>query len=221
MFKPLIAATVGLSAMATLASADTIIVQSGPNSAAPSIIAYDGPSLDRMVEICARIGFDCGVSEHAEADGPHPLFSEEAQADAEKRIALMRLDWEEYAANLPGSHAFPQGPSAPFGWRSGPDARDILSWIAPRHAPLAGQFPHAELPRVTPNGHPFGWNHGLSTLPRSHGFWGPITTPRLTVPRLEMPRIAAPHIVLPRPSAPHFAHPRTLPHGGLIPWPTL
>jgi hypothetical protein len=210
MFKPLIAAALGLSAMATVVHADTIVVQSGPHTLLPHIsgpanfgTAYDTPSFTRMVEQCARMGFDCGAPDVADYDGPHPLFSPEAQADAGKRLALMRLDWEEYAADLPD----PRHPSPTFGWNTGPDARDILSWIAP-HADLR---PHT-FPHVAPN--TFGFRN--PALPRHNGFWGPTLTQPLAVPR-----ITVPHVTLPRATFPRLTHPRSLPHGGLIPWPTL
>ncbi len=204
MFKPLIAATIGLSAMASVASADTIIVQSGPHTSVQSIIAYEGPSFGRMVEMCARFGFNCDVPGAEHVAAPLPQFSPEAQADADKRLAVQLLDWEEYAAQI-RPHASPRDL---FGWSNAPDVHDILGWMAPRTQPFRGL--NAET-----------FTHRLPSLTRPRGFLGLGTVP----PHVIVPNDAFPQVTLPRPTYPRTfgdsTHPRALPHGGLIPWPTL
>lgn len=229
MFKPLILATIGVSAMASVAAADTIIVQSGPTHPANSVIAYDGPSFTRMVEMCARMGLDCSAPEHvAQADVelealPLPHFSAEWEADAAKRRALLLADYEAGGIGNGITLTDALNPTQRFGWGSSPF---LLDWslghlgnptLTPRHGDVEVINQHAFLaPQVQsiwdnafrglqrpayPHGlRPYAFTHAY---PRTYPYVLPNTLPR-GVPHIN-PRIL----------------PHALPRGGLIPWPSL
>ena len=203
MFKLSIAAAIGLSAVVSAAHADTIVVQQGYPGIAPIIVspthapthgtsAYNTPSFERLVEMGARFGFECGVPDLA--DGPHPYLSPEAQADADKRLAQYQEEWEERAEEaeelvevLPAPVPVPTHPRELFA------PGQLFGWNAPHPLPRT-----LTVPRVNP----YQFGHRFPTLPR-------VTAPRNQVPY----GYANPHA---------FTLPRgTYPRGPIFPWPTL
>ena len=157
MFKLPIAAAIGLTAAISTASADQILLPAplhvpaisahGPAIGGFGTSTYDSPSFGRLVEMCARMGFDCAAPAE---DRPSALFdlhglSEAARADAEKRMALYAEQWAELAEDS----------------------------IAPAHSlhTPAWQNPHGisgySAPRVTPYAHGgiFGFGHRAPVVP--------------------------------------------------------
>jgi len=205
MFKFTIATAIGLSAVVSAAQADMIVVQSNPSyppvhvtpihvTPTHGISAYNTPSFARMVEMCARFGFDCGVPG---ADAvPHPHLSPEAQADADKRLGLYADEWEDYAVEI--EEQFETLPAPAY-----PRAHDLFGWNAPRS--LLGLAPRS-VPRLMP--HTFPRTVPFAQVnPYQFGHRFP------TMPRIAMPRIEVPY---------GFANPRgAFPRGPLIPWPSL
>lgn len=181
---PLVA-MVGLFTALSAAHADTIVVQTGPTS------PYTTPAFERMVDMCATMGFDCSVPD-ASVD-PDPFWSPEAQADAAKQLAAMEAEWADYPTEL-GAH-----------YETLPAPHMLFGWNAPRAMPWPHDFPRG-FPRTLP--HSFGnlfpsvpntlFPNGIS--PRLHGFAdlpNAYTTPQAG---------AFPRHVIPR--------------GQLIPWPS-
>lgn len=159
MFKLPIAAMIGLTAALSAAHADTIIIQGTP-SFEPAIISHgpiapfpvthaDGfnilgnPAFHRMAEMCETLGFACG-EDHATADGGiHPYWTPGHHADAEKRLALLLAEREDFAQALP----LPR-PHLSYGWnvpRNLPHPRALPH----QFSNLFPLIPHTTLPHTT------------------------------------------------------------------------
>lgn len=160
MFKFAIAAAIGLTATISAVAADPIplpaplhipaITAHEPDLGILAHSTYGSPSFGRLVEMCARMGFDCTAPTSADRSGAlfdlHGL-SEAARADAEKRMALYAEEWAELAGDLVAP--VPVHP-APF-WRN----------------PFA-PFAHGGAPRVTPytDFGLFQFGHRFPSVPR-------------------------------------------------------
>ncbi len=167
MFKLPIAVAIGLTAaISSSAHADNLIVQSPfPGvltypGVVPGFSAYDTPSFGRLVAMCAQMGFDCSVPEIGR---PNPYdLSEAAQADAEKRLALLMEEWEneaeeidDYVRVLPAPHPVPGNLPHPFG---------IFGFNAPHLSP----YPNIDL---------YQFGHRFPAVPRIETPYG-VTPPR-------------------------------------------
>ncbi len=209
MFKPLIAACFGLSAMATVATADMLNIPSAPHPPMASLIGSNGLSLTRMAEMCAGFGFDCiGIGA---IQGPHPYVSAEGQADAEKRHALLLAEQQERLAEQGLRSGLPRI----FGWNAMPFALPNSQTGTSRPDP--GSVFSRSLDQQIGNafaapGTQGIWDNAFRSLRR------PVATQRL------YPRVGPHAVPQMRPRALFNdlsnLHPRTLPHGGPIPWPT-
>lgn len=185
MFKLPIAAMIGLTAALSAAHADTIVIQGTP-SFEPAIISHgpiapfpvthaDGfnifgnPAFHRMAEMCETLGFECG-EDHATADGGiHPYWTPGHRADADKRLALLMADREDYAAAL--EEHFEALPV--------PRPHQLYGWNAPRNLPHPRALPHqfSNLFPLIPH----------TTLPRP-------TVPHTTLPYPVLPNFSGPQI---------------------------
>jgi hypothetical protein len=122
MFKHTILAAIGLTAaLGATAHADTIITY-GPGAGIISGLSpYNSPSFGRLVEMCETVGIDCS------APGADIFaYSPEAQADADKRIALYEQEWEEFVEDYDHVELLPAPVlPRPFGFYGYPAPRPL------------------------------------------------------------------------------------------------
>lgn len=210
MFKLPIAVAIGLTVASAAAHADVIVIQGTP-SFEPAIINHGphapllGDALDRadilsmpafhrLSQMCETLGMDCGA-EHATAEGGIvPEWTPRHIADAEKRLAQMIEDREDYVAALEEHfEALPAPrPAAPFphrlfGWNTTPHG--VPHVIAPRPQQFGHVFPtlpRATVPQVTLPRPVVPGGHDLS------GFYHRLNTPGAVVPRSVLPRHVLP-----------------------------
>lgn len=238
MFKPTIAAAVGLSAMLTAAQADTIIIQSQPDGpplievlpstadvlgARPHVIApgtpdadsvpFAAPAFGRMLEMCDRMGVDCETAFaglQGDTDLPNPLWAPENLSPEALADAekLYALMAEEWAEAA--AERAEQAHRLP--------TPNLFGWSTP---PVWPHVAPRTWPDVTPHAWPRPWPHVVPPrtwprtqpqgLPPAFGHLLPNGRP-LTPPRID----GFTYRFDQRPAFPRHAFPY-----GAFPWPSL
>lgn len=195
MLKFPIALAIGLTAGLSAAHADTYIIQGTP-SFGPAIVGPVGalptphgapldilshPAFHRMAQMCETLGLECGEDRVTAEGGVLPHWTPRHIADAEKRMALLLEDREDYAEAVTDRY---EGVTLP--------PATLLDTPLP------------ETSRVNP--HPpvaFGW--GRPALPRQFADLFPTrphVVPQTVLPYTTLPHPVVPHTALPRPYAP-------------------
>ncbi len=143
MFKHATLAAIGLTAALSAAQADTIIATQGPHF---GFAPHGTSSYNRLVEMCDAFGVDCSLP--GTADVHVEIFSPEAQADADKRLALQLEEWEEFREEYEEYAELVPTPVLPR-------PHGLFGYQVPRPLP----YPHPDL---------FGFEHRFHALPRPH-----------------------------------------------------